>query len=134
VEPLEHLRIVTGQAVARALRKKIQGVRAVPALTRQQIREGAASEAQVGVLEGAGFLERTPLWYYVLTVAAALGGQRLGPVGSTIVAEVLVGLVRRSQNSILRSPNWTATLPSEQAVLKTFDDAKVLLDGEPPCG
>ena len=137
VEPLEHLRIATGRAVApRApqLRKKLQGVRAVPALTRQQVREGAASEAQVEVLEGAGFLERTPLRHYVLTVPAALGGQGLGPAGSTIVAEVLVGLVRRSENLILRSPNWTPTLSSEQAVLKTFDGAEVLLDGESPCG
>jgi hypothetical protein len=42
-------------------------------------------------------LQRTPLWYYILAEAAVLGGsQHLGPVGSTIVAEVLVGLVRRS--------------------------------------
>jgi hypothetical protein len=117
------LRMPTGQAVARALRKKLQGVRDVPVLTRQQVREGAASEGQVEVLEGAGFLERTPLWYYVLAEAAALGGgQRLGPVGSTIVAEVLVGLVRRSENSILRSPNWTPTLPSEQAGTFTLPD------------
>ena len=33
-------------------------------------------------------------------------GNRLGPVGSRIVAEVLVGLVRRSEDSILRDPDW----------------------------
>ena len=50
-------------------------------------------------------MERTPLWYYILAEAAVLGkeegqnqegGQRLGPLGSTIVAEVLVGLIRRT--------------------------------------
>jgi hypothetical protein len=39
-------------------------------------------------------------------------GQRLGPVGSTIVAEVLIGLVRRSQDSILRTPGWAPSLPA----------------------
>ena len=33
------------------------------------------------------------------------------PVGSTIVAEVLIGLVRRSDDSILRTAGWTPTLP-----------------------
>jgi hypothetical protein len=149
VEPLDHLRIVTGQeeaglaarlavrnllrgyllrmptgqAVARALRKKLQGVREVPVLTRQQIRQAAASDEQVQVLEDADFLEQTPLWYYVLAEAAVLGGGlRLGPVGSTIVAEVLVGLVRRSENSILRTEGWEPTLPSAQPGTFTLPD------------
>jgi hypothetical protein len=56
-----------------ALRKKPQGVRVVPVLTRQQVKEGTASGGQVQVFEGAGFLERTPLWYYVPAEAATLG-------------------------------------------------------------
>jgi hypothetical protein len=55
------------------LRKKPQGVRVVPVLTRQQVKEGTASGGQVQVFEGAGFLERTPLWYYVPAEAATLG-------------------------------------------------------------
>lgn len=149
VEPLEHLRILTGeeeaglarrlavrnllrgyllrmptgQAVARALKKKLQGVRDIPVLGSNRIREGAASEEQAQVLEEAEFLERTPLWYYILAEAAELGGgQRLGPVGGTILAEVLVGLVRRSANSILRSQNWHPTLPSAQPGTFTLMD------------
>ena len=64
------------------------------------------------VLQSSGFLTRTPLWYYLLAEAKHHGGQRLGPVGSTIVAEVLIGLVRRSDDSILRTPGWTPTLPA----------------------
>ena len=96
----------TGQAVAGALN--------LPPLTVAEISQVAAdvSEEQFNVLRDAGFLERTPLWYYVLAEAAHFGGQRLGPVGSTIVAEVLIGLVRRSENSILRTKGWTPTLPS----------------------
>ncbi|HEX2182114.1 MAG TPA: heme peroxidase family protein, partial [Rubrobacteraceae bacterium] len=109
------LRIPTGQAVAGALE--------TPVLSPQQIRDGAASEDQIQVLEDAGFLERTPLWYYILAEAAVHeDGQRLGPVGGTIVAEVLVGLVRRSENSILRADDWEPTLPSAQPGTFTLPD------------
>jgi len=117
------LRLPTGQAVARELGERLQGVRNIPVLTPQQVRDAAASPEQVQVLQDAGFLERTPLWYYILAEAAALeGGERLGPVGATIVAEVLVGLVRRSANSILRAANWQPTLPSAQAGTFTLTD------------
>ena len=149
VEPLEHLRMLTGeeeaglakrlavrnllrgyllripkgQAVARALGERLQGVRDIPVLGPNRIKQGAASEEQVQVLEEAGFLERTPLWYYILAEAAELGGgQRLGPVGGTIVAEVLVGLVRRSAHSILRQNDWQPTLPGAQPGTFTLGD------------
>jgi hypothetical protein len=117
------LRMPTGQAVARALGQQLSGVRDIPVLRPNQIRNAAASPEQVQVLEEAGFLERTPLWYYILAEAAALQeGQRLGPVGGTIVAEVLVGLVRRSENSILRTEDWQPTLPSAQPGTFTLTD------------
>jgi hypothetical protein len=103
------LRMPTGQAVARALKPAWN----IPVLTPQQVEQGAASEEQVEVLRNAGFLDRTPLWYYILAEAAVLGdGQHLGPVGSILVAEVLIGLVRRSEDSILRTRRWKPTLPS----------------------
>ncbi|MDQ3863468.1 MAG: heme peroxidase family protein [Actinomycetota bacterium] len=117
------LRLPTGQAVAGALGQRLQGVRNIPVLSPQQIRDAAASDEQVQVLRDAGFLERTPLWYYILAEAASIeGGERLGPVGSTIVAEVLVGLIRRSAGSILRTANWQPTLPSDQAGTFTLTD------------
>jgi Animal haem peroxidase len=117
------LRLPTGQAVGRVLSEKLQGIREMPVLTPDQIAEGAASEEQVQVLQDAGFLERTPLWYYILAEAAVLAqGKHLGPVGSTIVAEVLVGLVRRSQNSILRTKKWKPTLTSDEPGKFTLTD------------
>ena len=98
------LRMPTGQAVARHL--------GLTPLTAAQLKAAAASTTQAGVLQSTGFLTRTPLWYYLLAEAKHHGGQRLGPVGSTIVAEVLIGLVRRSDDSILRTPGWTPTLPA----------------------
>ena len=122
------LRMPTGQAVARHL--------GLPVLTATQLKTAAASTTQASVLQNTGFLTRTPLWYYLLAEAKHHGGQRLGPVGSTIVAEVLIGLVRRSDDSILRTPGWTPSLPAanpgrfELADLLRF--AKVLPAAPPP--
>lgn len=117
------LRMPTGQAVAQALRQKLSKVREVPVLTPHELEQGAASDEQIQVLRESGFLERTPLWYYILAEAATLAeGKHLGPVGSTLVAEVLVGLVRRSQNSILRSKRWKPTLPSARPGTFTLSD------------
>src|ERR671920_708515 len=117
------LRLPTGQAVARALGQRLEGVRNIPVLSPQQIR-GVANDEQAQVLQDAEFLQRrTPLWYYILAEADSLeGGQRLGPVGSTIVAEVLVGLIRRSAGSILRTEGWQPTLPSAQPSTFTLAD------------
>ncbi len=80
--------------------------------------------AQVQVLQDDEFLQRkTPLWYYILAEAAFReGGERLGSVGSTIVAEVLVGLVRRSEGSILATEGWQPTLSSAQPGMFTLTD------------
>jgi hypothetical protein len=67
----------------------------------------------------------TPLWYYILREAellgiqrqpaddhVAFGGQHLGPVGSTILAETFVGLLARDPNSYLnRWPGFQPILP-----------------------
>ncbi len=120
-------RMPTGQAVASLM--------GFDALTGTQLKNAVGPE-QAQALEDGGFLDRTPLWFYVLAEAAHHGGQKLGPVGSTIVAEVLIGLVRCSQDSILRAPGWTPSLPSETpgrfglADLLRF--AKVLPGGDGP--
>ncbi|GID27781.1 LysM peptidoglycan-binding domain-containing protein [Paractinoplanes brasiliensis] len=101
------LRLPTGQALAQHL--------GLPALTGPQILAAAGSDAQRTALKAGGFDTRTPLWYYVLAEARHVhNGERLGPVGSTLVAEVLLGLVRRSPDSILAQPGWSPSLPSAQ--------------------
>ena len=102
------LRMPTGQAVANKLKQELDGP--VQVLTPNELLKVAresGNKAQEAALKAGRFHQRTPLWYYLLAEAALLGeGNRLGPVGSRIVAEVLVGLVRRSENSILRDPDW----------------------------
>lgn len=97
-----HLRMPTGQAVAQAL--------GLPVMLEADIRD-AATGPQVEVLRKAGLLERTPLWFYILAEAAKYGeGNHLGPVGTVLVASVLIGLVSRSGDSILGEDEWTPTL------------------------
>ncbi|MET0703926.1 MAG: LysM peptidoglycan-binding domain-containing protein [Mycobacterium sp.] len=108
-------RMPTGQAVAKHL--------GLPVLQGQRLRD-AVPTAQGDALADGDFLDRTPLWFYVLAEAGNADGDTLGPVGSTIVAEVLIGLVRRSADSILRVPGWRAALPSKTP--GTFDLADLL--------
>lgn len=60
---------------------------------------------------------RTPLWFYILREAAVkTNGERLGPVGGRIVAEVFIGLLQGDSMSYLKQdPEWTPTLPSAVA-------------------
>jgi hypothetical protein len=72
-----------------------------------------ASGPDGAVAKQHGLHTQTPLWYYILKEAHVKGGsERLGPVGSTIVAEVLVGLVHGDHQSYLwqRGANWRPTL------------------------
>jgi hypothetical protein len=58
---------------------------------------------QVGIAS-IGWQGETPLWYYILREADVYtGGDRLGPVGGRIVAEVLVGLIDTDVASFRRS-------------------------------
>jgi hypothetical protein len=103
------LRMPTGQAIAKAM--AAQGIRP---MTEQEISSVAYEiPGQLKFLQGTHFLRRTPLWFYILAEAAFYSrGHHLGPVGSTIVAEVLIGVLRNSTDSILADPHWRPTLGS----------------------
>jgi hypothetical protein len=63
------------------------------------------------IIRQRGLMNATPLWYYILREAEIGGGDRLGPVGSRIVAEVFVGLLEGDPESFLaEAPSWTPTL------------------------
>jgi hypothetical protein len=58
-----------------------------------------------------GFLGQTPLWYYILKEAEILHkGRRLGPVGSYIVAVVLLRAIAGAEDTYFSAPNWQPTL------------------------
>jgi hypothetical protein len=94
----------TGQALAGALRER--GISVEP-LTDEQVAQGP----HAAILTKHGFHTQTPLWYYILKEAeVAHQGERLGPLGSVIVASTLVGLIRASRVSILRGQEWRPEL------------------------
>ena len=88
--------IPSGQAIAR-----VMGVRAL-------------TPAQLSELAPFGMDRSTPLWYYILKEAEVLeDGVRMGPVGSRIVGEVFIGLLKADKNSYLNvNRSWKPTLPS----------------------
>jgi hypothetical protein len=96
------LRIPTGQAVAKAMKLKV--------VSAGDMLKAAANPQQKAILKSSGLHKRTPLWFYILIEAAAVGKGRLGPVGSTIVAEVLIALVRRTPASFFSHIGWKPTL------------------------
>ena len=94
----------------------------VSAMSAAEIEAGADSPDQVRILRESGFNKRTPLWYYVLAEANGKPkGKHLGEVGSTLIAEVFVGLVLRSEDSILRTKKWKPTLGSKKGAFNLPD-------------
>ena len=64
-----------------------------------------------------GFRRQTPLWYYILKEAEVLhNGRRLGPVGSYIVALVLLRALAGAEDSYVSAPDWRPTLDGGDAV------------------
>jgi hypothetical protein len=63
--------------------------------------------AEVG-LQDARWAGETPLWYYILREADVKGsGDRLGPVGGRIVAEVVITMLDRDPASVrLADSGW----------------------------
>lgn len=79
----------------------------------------------------------TPLWYYILKEAEVReNGERLGPVGATIVSEVLVGLVHGDRQSYLwlDGPDWQPSLPSAVPGAFTMADLIRYVDDINPIG
>jgi len=65
----------------------------------------ASPKSQRQIVEELGLHKRTPLWLYILAEAKVKGGgNRLGPLGSLIVAETIIGLIRACRTSIMNQP------------------------------
>ena len=91
------LGVPSGQAVAKAIRATV--------LTEQELLLNNTA-AENTVLQEANklLLKKTPLWYYILKEAEVKhDGKRLGTVGSTILAETFVRLLRDDPNSFLNA-------------------------------
>jgi hypothetical protein len=110
------LRLPTGQAVASRMNLPVQAESDLRELIAANADRASLSTEDKTELLNAGFEKRSPLWFYILAEAElAQNGLRLGPVGGTLIAEVLIGLVRRSADSIFNmAPGWNPSQLSEQ--------------------
>jgi hypothetical protein len=75
-------------------------------------------------LAALGWPGETPLWYYIVREAAVReDGERLGPVGSLIVGQVLLGVVDGDPSSQRSAdPDWRPSLPSREPGRFTLTD------------
>jgi hypothetical protein len=112
------LSIPTGQAVAAEL-----GV--VP-LSEAELQRGNTDAVNLALQQG-GFLQHTPLWYYVLKEAEVrANGNSLGEVGSRIVCETIIGVLRNDKSSYLNvSGGWD---PSKGVTLPNGDPITTIRD------
>ena len=93
----QRLQLANGQQVALALHGL--GI-SVDVLSASDVLDGGAPQE---------IAQNTPLWYYVLREASVqAGGERLGQVGGTIVAETVVGLLEADPDSLANrnGQNW----------------------------
>jgi hypothetical protein len=116
LERASMMRLATGQGMVKKLQNK--GV-AVTALTDAQLRNGngGASIAELTNAEEATFLDRTPLWFYILR-EAELNDGKLAGVGARIVAETFHRAIEGSRTSILRDPGFKPKFGPDDS---TFD-------------
>lgn len=80
------------------------------------------------ILEANYFDHRTPLWYYILREAAVQqGGERLGELGSRLVCETIIGMLKGDPNSYLNNQHDPA-VTSNGIEVKSGDVIADLVD------
>jgi heme peroxidase len=102
-----YLQLPTAQAFIAQMLEAIK-----PQTMRVLSEDEIASGPHEALLRECQFHQRTPLWYYILKEAEILEeGNKLGPVGSRIVAETFYAIIRNSETSILQGePKWRPSL------------------------
>ena len=118
--PLAQLNLLRGRALKLSSGSDVACAMGVRALSEDELLLHDVSPA----MARAAVLRAPPLWYYVLCEAQSMAdGRHLGPVGGTIVAEVLVGLLEADPSSYLRAEaNWEPTLPRAKDTTFTMPD------------
>jgi len=97
----------SGEDVAAEIARRMPGIKV---LTEDEIVSGPHKDVLTN--PRYGFRNSTPLWYYILKEAevAPLEGKQLGPIGSYIVADVILGALAADADSYLSAPGWEPTL------------------------
>jgi Animal haem peroxidase len=104
-----HRRIPFGQRLAQKYSVKVLGEDELRQALPGDLPDAAGGDALRKVAQKLGFLKETPAWLYFLCESKAReGGQRLGATASHIIADTIVGLMRRNPDSVLnyRDGTW----------------------------
>ena len=119
-----NLRLPSGQAIAAAM--GIYPIRSAD----------IATGPDGDVAAQHGLHEETPLWYYILKEAQVMhGGRHMGPVGSTIVAETVVGILQGDENSFLRRrTDWRPEIVPDDSGQFTMADLLLFTADVNPIG
>ncbi|MEX0642061.1 MAG: heme peroxidase family protein [Pirellulales bacterium] len=135
--PEPHLRslavrnLLRGRLIGLPTAQTLAGAMAIAPLAPAEIRQGPHE----AVLSAHDFDERTPLWYYILKEAEVqAGGQRLGELGSRLLAETFHGLIEGSRFSILKEAGWKPSLPSSNPERFTMADLLAFVQDLNPLG
>jgi hypothetical protein len=126
------LRLSSGQAAARALGESV-------------LSEEELTADRLGALTPAGRVLRykrmtseTPLWYYVLRESEVRhNGNRIGPLGSRIIAETFYAALLHDPESILNHPEAERTRPPKWKIGAQeyeFENLRALFEAAPMLG
>lgn len=120
------VRLPSGQDIAKAI--VLAGDPTAAPMTPEQILSGLPAGMQKALTDHELHI-KSPLWFYILREAQVKGAsQRLGPVGSRIVLETFVGLVRASVTSIFSS---STAAPGQLTVFSPHTSRMVTPNGAP---
>jgi len=124
--------LLRGARVGLPSAQSVAAVMRLPVLTPAEISNGPDG----GVAQQHGFDQHTPLWYYILKEAQVQqNGLRLGKVGSRLLAEVFVGLLKGDSGSFLAlAPDWRPTLPGATPHTFTMVDLLTFMGDINPLG
>ncbi|MBC7911386.1 MAG: peroxidase [Pyrinomonadaceae bacterium] len=112
-----YLGLPTAQEVAEKMREAMQPT-AIPMLTEDKIAGGTHEQ----LLRDCQFHKQTPLWYYILKEAEMTEqGNKLGFIGSRIIAETFYAIIMHSETSILREPQWRPDLGTRPPTFEMVD-------------
>jgi len=107
-EPSSEFRTLAGRNLLRQHQRGLASGQAIA----DELGVQPLDPADLAILGDPDFIKDTPLWFYVLREAEVLGeAERLGPVGSRIVAGTIIGLLQKDPGSFLNQPGWKPTLP-----------------------
>jgi hypothetical protein len=113
------LSIPTGQSLADKL--------GVEKLTADELKQCNSADINQAL---EPFLEKTPAWYYILKESEVrANGDSLGEVGSRIVAETIIGLIKNDPSSYLNQGEYNGVWdPSKGVKLPNGGEIRVIGD------